>query len=123
MPHRRYFVYRIVLQRAVWLCPKFRKRNADVLARNPIASASNGYYVGSTGQRVSRRVESHMLGNPGMGGANMVRLYAGDEDGEPEYAVVSEFVSRTDAEACERREAERLRGLGYGVWSNIKPHR
>lgn len=61
-----------------------------------------------------------MLGNPGMGGANMVKLYAVSVDGEADYSVVASFETRSEAIRQEAAEAARLRGSGWGVWVNIK---
>ena len=115
-----YYVYRINLDPSVWDCPKFRKRNASVLLTHPQADRVEGFYIGSTALRVSRRVEQHMLGNPGMGGANMVRLYAAVHQDEPSYQVIAEYDTRRDAEAREAHEADRYRSRGYGVWTNVK---
>lgn len=115
-----YHVYRVLLRSEVWRCPKFRRRNEGVLAAFPQAGDRDAFYVGHTGQRVSRRVESHMLGNPGMGGANMVKTYAVAHDGDVDYTVVGSFSTRSEAALHEQLEATRLRASGYGVWVNVK---
>lgn len=61
-----------------------------------------------------------MLGNPGMGGSNMVKLYARHADGEVDYDVVGTYETRHEAVLREQLEASRLRASGYGVWVNVK---
>lgn len=115
-----YHVYRVLLRSEVWRCPKFRRRNEGVLSAFPQSEGRDAYYVGHTGQRVNRRVESHLLGNPGMGGSNMVKLYARLSDGEADYSVLGTYETRHEAFLREQLEASRLRASGYGVWVNVK---
>lgn len=120
-----FYVYRVTLRTDCWNCPKFRKRNAEVLQQSENRAASrSAFYVGSTGQRVSRRVQSHMLGNPDLGGFNVVRRW-GLPSPNPTgvaYEVLYEYETRQEAEKAEQDYAAELRSVGIGVWVN-RPRR
>ena len=100
---RRYSVYVIELDEAVWRHPPFRKANPERDPARPCA------YVGMTGRGAELRLEQHRAGYK-------ANRYARDYGLHLVPAVCVTDLTWEQARMEEVRTGERLRAQGWGVW-------
>jgi ADP-ribosyl-[dinitrogen reductase] hydrolase len=103
---RKYRIYVIKLDEAVWKKPKFRRRNPDRDMRKPCV------YVGYSEHTAEERFEQHRAG---INDSSEVRQH-GIKLTPRLYRNAPVSTTRDDAELVEERWAQHLRRKGYGVW-------
>ena len=102
-----YYVYVVELDEAVWQDKRFQRENPQRSPSKPCV------YVGQTAKVPEARLAEHLRG--GKKSNRYVRRFG--------RGFVTEFTgrvrgaTRAEAECSERWTAQRLRKMGYGVWS------
>lgn len=100
-----FYVYVVRLDEAVWSDDRYRWRNHHRTPGRPCV------YVGQTAREPEERLAQHRSGRK----AN--RFVRDHGLGlVPEFTGAVEARTRAEAEAAERALAERLKGMGWGVW-------
>lgn len=102
-----YSVYVIELRPDVMHRKAFAGENADRRDDKPCV------YVGQTARTPEERFAQHMAGKRS---SRIVREF-GVKLKPKLYRYVGPFATRAEAEAAEKRLAEKLRRRGYAVWS------
>ena len=101
-------VYVIELEKSVMEVKRFKDKNPNYDPQKPCV------YVGQTAKTPEERLHQHLAGKHSN---HFVEKY-GVRLRPKLYARHNPLATREEAEAKERRLAERLRSRGYGVWWN-----